>query len=275
MPQGVNLEPLLRPDLRDVLPAWLSGQRTDGSGAKTRRDSEDIPAGALFQSRFEDPPGLVNTKVGNSAQDKTDADIDFDLSMLTAAGEARAKSEGQPLHSFRPARIRAYNLRFRTDYLTTTFSNEPLFGGLDNFSATPQNFRQQPTGLLVKLNNKELFQDHVLELGARFTTTLDNFEYYGYLDQRQGRIDKRYGLYHGTLRQTLPAERGSLQEGRARSRSIIALSQWSYPFDVFSVLRATATLRFDRFAPLLINETSLDNPIERGAARWFAARICL
>ena len=127
----------------------------------------------------------------------------------------------------------------------------------------PQDFRQQPTGLLVKLNNKELFQDHVLELGARFATTFDNAEYYGYLDQRQGRIDRRYGLYHGTRRQTLPPERGSLLESRVRARSIIALTQWSYPFDVFSALRATATLRFDRLAPLLVNETSLDNRIDR------------
>ena len=116
---------------------------------------------------------------------------------------------------------------------------------------------------MVKLNNKELFQDYVLELGARYATTFDNSEYYAYLDQRKGRIDKRYGLYHGTLRQRLPPEPGSLDERRSKARSIIGIAQYSYPFDVFSVLRATATLRFDRFTPQLINETSLDDVVDR------------
>ncbi len=254
---------VLRPDLRDVLPAWLSGQRRDGNAVEDRADSTALPAGAQFQSRFEDPPGLRQNRPRPTSETPSVPEIDFGLDLLTASGEADAQSENQPLHSFRPARIRAYNLRFRTDYLTTTFNNEPLFGGLDNFAATPEDFRQQPAGLLIKLNNKELFQDYVLELGARFATTFDNAEYYGYLDQRKGRIDKRYGLYHGTRRQTIPAEPRALEEGRVRARSIIALSQWSYPFDVFSVLRATATLRFDRLSPLLIENSSLDNRIDR------------
>ena len=254
---------VIRPDLREVLPAWLGGQRREGAPAPAGEDLPDVPADARFQSPFEDPPALLPSAAAPAVDAVDEADEDFGLDLLRGADARGREAEAVPLHSFRPARIRAYNLRFRTDYVTTTFSNEPLFGGLDNFAATPQDFRQQPTGLLVKLNNKELFQDHVLELGARFATTFDNAEYYGYLDQRQGRIDRRYGLYHGTRRQTLPPERGSLLESRVRARSIIALTQWSYPFDVFSALRATATLRFDRLAPLLVNETSLDNRIDR------------
>ncbi len=250
---------VVRPDLRDVLPAWLSGQRRGvDTVAVATPSSALVPEGARFQTRFEDPPVALRVPAR-----PVDTESAFGLELLTDVGDRQRKSEVVELHQFRPARIRAYNLRFRTDYLTTTFDNQPLFGGLDNFAATPQSFRQQPTGLLVKLNNKELFQDYVLELGARFATTFDNSEYYAYLDQRKGRIDKRYGLYHGTRRQRLPPEANSLDERRSKARSIIGIAQYSYPFDVFSVLRTTATLRFDRFTPLLVNEQSLDDVTDR------------
>ncbi len=250
---------VVRPDLRDVLPAWLSGQRRGGDTASVAPPPDaELPEGAKFQTRFEDPPAAETPARPTPATESA-----FGLELLTDVGDRQRKTEPEELHDFRPARIRAYSLRFRTDYLTTTFDNQPLFGGLDNFAATPESFRQQPTGLLVKLNNKELFQDYVLELGARFATTFDNSEYYAYLDQRKGRIDKRYGLYHGTRRQRLPPEAGSLDERRSKARSIIGIAQYGYPFDVFSVLRATATLRFDRFTPLLVNETSLDDVTDR------------
>ena len=249
---------VVRPDLRDVLPAWLSGQRgPEDVPVDVPVVEQEIPPGALFQTDFEDVT-TVRTPPPPPATEPA-----FGLDLLTDVGAREREAETVTLHNFRPSRIRAYNLRFRTDYLTTTFDNQPLFGGLDNFAATPQDFRQQATGLLVKLNNKELFQDYVLELGARYATTFDNSEYYAYLDQRKGRIDKRYGLYHGTLRQRLPPEPGSLDERRSKARSIIGIAQYSYPFDVFSVLRATATLRFDRFTPQLINETSLDDVVDR------------
>ncbi len=242
----------VRPDLREVLPAWLSGRR-DEVVARDSIQKAELAEGELFQSQFEEvaPPQPATERA-------------FGLDLLTQAGQAkRAANQQQPLHQFRPARIRAYNLRFRTDALTTTFSNEPLFGGLDNFAATPQSFRQQPSGLLIKLNNKELFEDYILELGARYATTFDASEYYAYLDSRKDRIDKRYGLYHSTRRQSLPPLPGSIDEQRAKARSIIALTRWSYPFSVFSSLRATATLRFDRFTPLVVDDASLGLQVDR------------
>ena len=255
----------VRPDLRDVLPAWLSGERRGGGEAGGDGDGDEGeviaegtgPAGAgdgtLWRSRFEEeapaPPPTERA---------------FGLDLLTDAGRERRREEGgQPLHAFRPGRIRAYSLRFRTDYLTTTFSNEPLFGGLDNFAATPQDFRQQPAGLLVKLNNKELFEDYILELGARFATTFDASEYYAYIDSRDDRIDRRFGLYHSTRRQRLPALTQGGAERRAKARSIIGLTRWSYPFDVFSSVRATATVRVDRFTPLVVDANSLTDEIDR------------
>ena len=240
-------------ELDEVLPAWLSGAREEPVViAEGREDRAD--EGTLFQSRFRktEPAAAAPTEEL------------FGLEVLTEAVAARRETAGeQPIHRFRPARIRAYNLRFRTDYLTTTFSNEPLFGGLDNFAATPEDFRQQPAGLLVKLNNKELFEDYTLELGARFATTFDASEYYGYLDTRKDRIDKRYGLYHGQRRQRLPPSGNGVTEQRAKARTVIALTRWSYPFDVFNSLRATATLRFDRFTPLTTDAASLETPIDR------------
>ena len=228
-------------------PASPSPSDADGAGA-------DLADGELFQSRFDDAylrPGAVESPAAPAPQ--TERVFGLDLPLL----ERPSSVPSPPLHAFRPARIRAYQRRFRTDYLNTTFSNEPLFGGLDNFTATPEQFQQQPAGLLAKVNTKELFEDYQLELGARFATTFDRSEYYAYLDTRKDRIDKRYGLYHGTIRQRLPPPTGSVDDLRGKARSVIALSRWSYPLDVFNSVRATATLRFDRFTPQITDDVTL------------------
>ncbi len=245
----------------DKLPAWLSGQRST-PGSLPQNDPNEIviatgdssvrnPNRYLFQSPFEETgPKPVPTE-----------DV-FGLKLL--APEVRERDDAdRPVHTFRPARIRAYQIRFRTDYITTTFDNQPLFGGLDNFASTPEGFRQQPAGLLVKVNTKELFEDYILELGARFATTFDASEYYAYIDSRKSRIDKRYGLYRRSERQNLPPAPGGLSERRAKSNSLIALTRWSYPFDVFSSLRATASLRFDTYVPQIVDDISLGDRIDR------------
>ena len=217
---------------------------------------DDLADGELFQSRFDGQflrPGAVEPAA--AAKPETERVFGLDLPLLERPGDVAA--DERPLHAFRPARIRAYQRRFRTDFFNTTFSNEPLFGGLENFTATPEQFQQQPAGLLARLNTKELFEDYQLELGARFATTFDRSEYYAYLDTRKDRIDKRYGLYHSTIRQRLPPPPGSFDDLRAKARSIIALSRWSYPFDVFNSVRATATLRFDRFLPQITDDATL------------------
>jgi len=233
-----------------VLPAWLSGGRSEDLNQAVPEKPTEIDEGELFQSEFKEPE-----------QPTAKTERAFGLDLLTAS--KKKVGQDKALHAFRPARIRGYEYRFRTDYLTTTFDNQPLFGGLDNFAATPESFRQQPAGLLVKLNNKELFEDYILELGARYATTFDASEYYGYLDSRKNRLDIRYGFYHGTRRQELEPAAGSLEEQRVRARSLIALTRFSYPFDVFSSLRATTTLRFDRLNPLLIDDSTLDVRTDR------------
>ncbi len=233
-----------------VLPAWLSGRRAEDLNADNAPEEVEVDEGELFQSPFDEPE-----------KQTAKTERAFGLDLLTP--NAKSKAQKGALHAFRPARIRAYEYRFRTDYLTTTFDNQPLFGGLDNFAATPQSFRQQPAGLLIKLNNKELFEDYILELGARFATTFDASEYYGFLDSRKNRLDIRYGFYHGTRRQTLDPPPGSLEEQRARARSLIGLTRFSYPLDVFSSVRAITTVRFDRFTPLLFDEATLGESIDR------------
>ena len=245
----------VRPDLLDVVPTWPS-KESGGSGLGSNADDErdqEVDEGTLFQTRFPDP----------EPKRAPSTEVAFGLELLTPPISDVPVKQDVPLHNFRPARIRAYQRRFRTDYLTTTFSNEPLFGGLDNFAATPESFRQQPSGLLVKLNTKELFEDYILELGARFATTFDNSEYYAYLDSRKDRIDVRYGLYHGTRRQRLPPVPGSTLESRAKARTYIGLTQWRYPLDVFSSLRATATLRLDQITPQIVDDASFGQRPDR------------
>ena len=255
----------------DGVPDYLEASDPDDAAAApggasptpdtSEADGEDLSDGELFQSRFDGKflrPGAVEA---DDVTPQTERVFGLDLPLLERPDDVSAGD--RPLHAFRPARIRAYQRRFRTDYLNTTFSNEPLFGGLENFTATPEQFQQQPSGLLARLNTKELFEDYQLELGARFATTFDRSEYYGFIDTRKDRIDKRYGLYHSTIRQRLPPPPGSIDELRGKARSIIALTRWTYPFDVFNSLRATATLRFDRFTPQITDANTLTFDTDR------------
>lgn len=237
----------VRPDLEGILPAWLSGRQLEyDSIAANKIPSSD---GTLFQSTFSDPP----------------KDKELQKEVNSTGGQANTKIESQSKvspHRFRPARIRSYIPKFSTVDYTSTLSNEPLFGGLDNFASSSGNFRQQPTGLLLNLVNKELFENYTLELGTRIATTLDGAEFYGYLDTKATRIDKRYGLYFSTKRR-LPEVMQDSVRPRARLRSVIAVHSWKYPFNVFSAVSATATYRLDSDVPQILSAQNLEDKIQR------------
>ncbi len=157
-----------------------------------------------------------------------------------------------------PLRVVPYRLRFRIDYVTTNLDNEPLFGGLESYAGLGEVRFNNPMGILFKANFKDLFEDYQMEGGIRIPTTFNGAEYFLFLDDKKSRLDKRYALY----RRTNARNEGFIGNITIRSRTEILLGQFQvrYPLDVFTSLRAIATLRRDKFTYLASEPNSLNEP---------------
>ena len=162
-------------------------------------------------------------------------------------------------HTFRQNRIIPYRLKFKSDYFTTKLDNSLLFGGLDSYAGTPEDFSTPPMGILMKANFKDLLEDYQLEGGIRIPTTFNGYEAYAFLDDRKHQLDRRYAIYHKSARFT---ENGGNAIDTRRSRAQITLGQYEirYPFDMYRRLQLTSTLRFDRFTQLATDSMTLKVP---------------
>lgn len=165
-----------------------------------------------------------------------------------------------PVEPFKRARITPKQIRFRTDYITTQADNNMLFGGLDSYAGTPEEFTTPPPGILMKANFKDLLEDYELEGGMRFNLTFNKMEYFMQYWDRKHRIDRQYGLY---LRRTSQIDNNInfFIPHTVKNQTMIATSQWRYPFDIFRSLRATTTMRFDRYLEASTDSISLRSPI--------------
>ncbi len=174
-------------------------------------------------------------------------------------GEFVTNPEPERKILFRQSRITPYRLKFRNDYITTTMDNSPLFGGLNSYAGSPEGFQMQPMGLLMKANFKDLMEDYQLEGGARIPTSFNGAEYYLLFDDKKHQLDKRYALYHKATRYSFGGN--NVSDGR-KARESVSLAQMEirYPLDIFTSLRAAATLRFDRYTPLATDSSTLRTP---------------
>ena len=187
-------------------------------------------------------------------------------------------SNKDKVHKFRPARIIPYRLKFRTDFLTTNMDNSLLFTGLSSYAGTPNAGNQgnaQSTnndeltrslspaaGILMKANFKDLLEDYQIEGGVRVPTTFDGAEYFLFFDDKKGRIDKRYAYYRRN-KKSVDDRLPGFPPRRFESTTNIALTQWSYPFNIYKSVRAIGTVRTDRLTPLATEQPTLVEAITR------------
>ena len=185
--------------------------------------------------------------------------------------------EEEGAHLFRPARIIPYRLKFRTDFVTTNMDNSLLFNGLSSYAGTPdagQGNAQSigndaltrslspAAGILMKANFKDLLEDYQIEGGVRVPTTFNGAEYFLFFDDKKNRIDKRYAYYRRNQKIAADALIGTFPR-RFETNTNIALTQWSYPFNIYKSLRATGTVRTDRLTPLATDAGTLSEAITR------------
>lgn len=216
----------------------------------------------LFQTEFDIPREVIETQKNEAARPAPEVDpiqpISIDLFSVKRATENLSYKPSE-LPEFISARILASRLRFKLDFVNTTMDNNLLFGGLDSYSATKQEYEVPPLGILLKANLKDLFEDYVFEGGARFPTSFNGSEYFLTFDNRKRKLDKRFALYRKVTTETF--ESGLL--GLDRNQFVTVIGQYSvkYPIDVYQSLRATGTIRNDRIIRLVTDASHINDPI--------------
>lgn len=217
--------------------------------------SEDVQAAQdekeyRFQSQYADPPP--------SDQQHTPESPTTAQGLLLPTQPEQNYLPNRPVVPFLFPRMLASRLNFKFVRFYSNFDNELLFGGLNTYSGTKKGYEFPPMGFHVKAFVKDIFEDYALEGGFRIPTTFDGSEYYLLLDNKKGRIDKRYALY----RRARFVDQGAdnFIDSRTHDKSVIGLTQWSYPFSVYSSVRATGTLRFDSQTLLASDPQNLNEP---------------
>lgn len=211
----------------------------------------------LFQSEFDDdevPIRNTPTKKQPDKKPEPSTEVVQPLLYVPVAQEENAK---QKLQEFRSSRIIPYRLKFRTDYVTTQLDNGMLFDGLNSYSGVPQDFGYPPPGILLKANFKDLLEDYEFEGGVRVPTSFNGAEYFLTYHDKKKRLDKRYSAYYRRLRFTLDNTPPPIKYD---NRIFLTQYQLRYPLDIFTSLRATATLRLDNSTLLATDTITLGAP---------------
>ncbi len=247
----------------------------------------------LFQTRFEDfvtPPDpseenilLKEPTTATAAPTPAAADTTGTRPNLTVVAPPKSRNVRRAVnkllkgerpiaelnrnYKFNFARITPYRLTFRVNYVKTEADNDPLFAGLNNFSANPNGFTQQPLGILFKGNVMDLFEDYTITGGVRIPTSFNGTEYFVTYENRKRRLDRIFSVYRRNRR----LENGFFNALRPNQPRLIEentlLAQYGvrYPLDVFRSLRATATVRRDRVQTLPTELAALQDGAESEA----------
>jgi hypothetical protein len=225
-----------------ALPNITPSGREIAKKSEINAKEEPLDEKYLFQTPF----GAPVKKIESSAPIPTDQ---------TPSGLLSGNSTFQkPVYRLRPTQLIPYRTQFHTDYVVTQMDNSLLFGGLDQFAATADGFTVPPAGMLMKVNLKDLFEDHEFEGGIRVPTSFNGAEYFFLYHNRKHRLDKRWAFYMKDQRNRSDANSYIPQ----RDRYNILLGQFTlrYPFDIFRSLRGSVTLRRDQNVPLATDAAS-------------------
>ena len=199
----------------------------------------------MFQSEFDDDEEpaevIVEEDEGNitlQPQEKTEV-VTTTTNVQSIVQPYRSK-----VFKFKPSHIIPYRLKFRTDYVTTKLDNSLLFGGLDSYAGSRQEYSYPPLGILLKANFKDLFEDYEFNMGVRIPTTFNGAEYFIVFDDKKKRLDKRYAIYRRNLKYTYDG--GGYVPEKSKETVLLGQMEVRYPLDIFRSFRLTGTLRLDR-----------------------------
>jgi Tol biopolymer transport system component len=166
-----------------ALPNITPSGREIAKKSEINAKEEPLDEKYLFQTPFGAPVKKIESPVA--------APLDQTPSGLLSGNSTFQK----PVYRLRPTQLIPYRTQFHTDYVVTQMDNSLLFGGLDQFAATADGFTVPPAGMLMKMNLKDLFEDHEFEGGIRVPTAFNGAEYFFLYHNRKHRLDKRWAFY--------------------------------------------------------------------------------
>lgn len=227
---------------------------------QTKKDTAFEKKASYFQSEFEDDePQIKYVKPSEP--------------LIEEKPEVKIIAESRKF-VLKNSRIVPYRLAFKTDYITTRLDNSPLFGGLDNYvgrklngTGSGDNFSYIPLGILLTTNFKDVLEDYVFEVGARFPTSFRGGEYFVTFRDRKYRWDKSYSYYYSgqqsiidpslinndyikslpaALQFQIPAASPAFPQFRTKVITNLLQAEFRYPFDMFRSLRFRTLFRNDK-----------------------------
>lgn len=213
---------------------------------------EEMQEGYLFQSKFDDPEELE--QITNRGEIRKNNESVF--STIIVDEEEKKEKKIEP---FVYSRATASQLKFKLDNFITKLDNEVLFEGLESYTGNSDELLTNPMGFLFKGTMKDIFEDYILEGGARYPLSFNGSEYFLTFANRKSLIDKKYALYRKS--QTELVDESSFPVSKAKKVSVLGMYQLKYPITIYRSIRATSSLRFDRFYFQSVNEETFGQPV--------------
>lgn len=205
----------------------------------------------MFQSPFKDPPSItpIQTKAPESEYLSN-----FSININKLPGS------NKPIELYDNSRAIAANNKFALTNITTKLDNDLLFEGLESYTGDRQQLLTTPMGFLFKAAVQDLFEDYEIEAGVRIPTTFNGSEYFLVFDNKKSRIDKKMALYRKSNEYNNDLNPQSNLLSRSRKTSLLGMYQLRFPFDIYRSVRATSTLRFDKYLQLSTENLSFQAP---------------
>jgi hypothetical protein len=191
------------------------------------------------------------------------------------------EEKAEPL--FRFNKVRPYQLRFATDYLSTQFfDNSLMVTRYQKFTPGYPTFNNPPSAsAMIKLGVVNLFEDYRIVGGFRMPLNFKDSEYFLAYETLKKRLDKRVMYYRRTQGTTYADSSGipffGISPYVAPSRAIeskqitnYAELQLNYAIDVLRSIRNTIAYRNERYVFLSTDQISSSIPIY--AENWLFYR---
>ena len=209
----------------------------------------------FFQSEFED--------VKTAKVETVIVDTDGGETVVKTNEVAISKILKEPeIHEFRRSRIVPYQLKFRSNFVSTTLDNSLLFDGRVPFTSENNFYNYPAPGILLMGTIDDLFEDYQIKGGIRIPTTFNGAEYFVTVSDLSKRLDKRYSFYRRSMRETKvlahPTIPGVGYDANIQYVSNLMEAQFKYPLDIFTSIRGTATFRTDTRYFLADNRLTLE-----------------
>ncbi len=237
----------------------LAKIRKGDIGEEEKISSELIPVPKqdedfYFQSEFEDEIPLPSD-FGQSKVNKDESLLILpNFSDLTSERDSRNGQE-----KFNSARMLAYRMTFGMTDFDIDLNNDLLFTGLNTYAGSNRGFEFPETGILMKTEMRDLFENYIVSGGARVPLSFRGTEFFLSVEDRKFQLDRKISIYRKSEKEK--SDERFVGQPDTRNTTHIGVYQLNYPFSIFSSVRLTGTLRFDRttLLPDEMGELNADN----------------